>query len=60
MADNVICGKFDEVLNKISFSKNTYFVIVTRGHKDDETCLEAVIDRNYDYVGMIGSRTNGY
>ena len=56
LADEVICGDFEEVLKERCFSKNSYFVIVTRGHKGDRTCLEAVIDKEYDYVGMIGSR----
>jgi xanthine dehydrogenase accessory factor len=30
--------------------------IVTRGHKQDEDCLRAVLTANPDYVGMIGSR----
>src|SRR5215831_12532320 len=34
--------------------------IVTRGHKQDEECLRAVLASNPDYIGMIGSkrRTN--
>jgi len=34
--------------------------IVTRGHKQDEECLQAAIEGHPDYVGMIGSkrRTN--
>jgi xanthine/CO dehydrogenase XdhC/CoxF family maturation factor len=34
--------------------------IVTRGHKQDEDCLQAAIGLNPDYIGMIGSkrRTN--
>lgn len=55
-ADNVICESFSEVFKERRFSKNTYFVIVTRGHKDDRRCLEAVIDKDYAYVGMIGSK----
>lgn len=57
LADEVICGNFEEVLRGRSFTKNTYFVIVTRGHKDDRRCLEAAIDKDYAYVGMIGSRS---
>lgn len=56
LADEVICGSFEEVLKERSFSKNSFFVIVTRGHKDDKICLEAIIDKDYAYVGMIGSR----
>jgi xanthine dehydrogenase accessory factor len=34
--------------------------VVTRGHNEDEECLQAVVRANPDYVGMIGSkrRTN--
>lgn len=56
IADEVICGDFEEILKGKDFTKNTYVVIVTRGHKDDRRCLEAVINKDYAYVGMIGSR----
>lgn len=56
MADKVICEGFDEVLKKMKPNKNTYFVIVTRGHKDDRRCLEAILKKDFGYVGMIGSR----
>ncbi len=34
--------------------------VVTRGHKEDEECLRAVMSSNPDYIGLIGSkrRTN--
>lgn len=56
MADKVICESFDEVFKKMKSNKNTYFVIVTRGHKDDRRCLEAILKKDFGYVGMIGSR----
>lgn len=56
LADKVICKSFDDALNEVTFNKNTYFVIITRGHKDDRKCLEKVISNNFGYVGMIGSR----
>lgn len=33
-----------------------YVVIVTRGHKNDEAALEAVLGSQAKYIGMIGSR----
>lgn len=57
IADEVICENFEKILKEKRFAKNTYFVIVTRGHKDDRKCLEAVIDKDYAYVGMIGSKS---
>jgi xanthine dehydrogenase accessory factor len=34
--------------------------VVTRGHNEDEECMQAVITTNADYIGLIGSkrRTN--
>lgn len=56
MADNIICEDFHEAFKKIEFNKNTYFVIVTRGHKDDRKCLETILKNDFYYVGMIGSK----
>ncbi|OOM78191.1 putative xanthine dehydrogenase subunit A [Clostridium puniceum] len=56
MADKIICSNFEEAFEKIKFDKNTYFVIITRGHKDDRKCLETIIKNNFCYVGMIGSK----
>jgi xanthine dehydrogenase accessory factor len=40
--------------------RGVFVAIVTRGHKQDEECLRAVLTRHCEYVGMIGSkrRTN--
>jgi xanthine dehydrogenase accessory factor len=35
--------------------KDTYVVIVTRGHSLDRECLEAVLPTSAAYIGMIGS-----
>lgn len=56
MADNIICEDFNEAFKKINFSKNTYVVIITRGHKDDRKCLETILKNNFCYAGMIGSK----
>jgi xanthine dehydrogenase accessory factor len=51
-----ICGNIPHELDKISVNKDTYIVIVTRGHKDDAATLEACIKKPFNYIGMIGSR----
>lgn len=51
-----ICGPFDQALKEHTFSANAYYVIVTRGHRADQQCLELILQRPYGYVGMIGSR----
>lgn len=47
---------FVEALRSINITPATHIVIVTRGHRHDEICLEEVIDKPARYIGMIGSR----
>lgn len=42
-ADNVICAPFKEGLAKIGGDSDTWFVIVTRGHRYDAECLEIIV-----------------
>ncbi|PKL42115.1 MAG: hypothetical protein CVV41_15160 [Candidatus Riflebacteria bacterium HGW-Riflebacteria-1] len=49
-------GDIVDELKKAIIDFSTYIVIVTRGHKHDYVALEAVIDSNARYIGMIGSR----
>jgi xanthine dehydrogenase accessory factor len=51
----IILGDYKENLSKYIIDEHTYVVIVTRGHKCDEGSLEAVVNSNAAYIGMIGS-----
>lgn len=55
-ADEVFCEPFEEGLSKIPGDADTYFVIVTRGHRYDQTCLRLIAEKEHAYIGMIGSR----
>lgn len=55
-ADEVICDAFEKGLEQIEGDADTYFVIVTRGHRYDEICLEKILQKANAYVGMMGSR----
>lgn len=55
-ASQVICEPFGEALDKIEGSADTYFVILTRGHRYDQICLEKIAQKEHAYIGMIGSR----
>lgn len=61
-ADRVICLPFQEGLAQVELTEDTYAVIVTRGHRYDETCLYEILSRemksgrNCAYTGMMGSR----
>ena len=55
-ADRVICDNFEDALKQIPGSEDTYFLVVTRGHRYDRECLEAILKKTYAYVGMMASR----
>jgi xanthine dehydrogenase accessory factor len=56
MADFVKHGDFTQMIADFPIGTNTYIVMVSRGHKQDETALRAVVERGAGYVGMIGSK----
>lgn len=55
-ADEVICEDFEQALDAYPITSNTFVVMVTRGHKQDELSLRRVLGRGAAYVGMIGSK----
>lgn len=55
-ADEVICDAFTEALKKIPGDPDTYFVIVTRGHRYDQDCLREIVKKPHAYIGLMGSR----
>ena len=55
-ATTVICEPFEEGLEKVSGSADTFFVIVTRGHRYDQICLEKIAQNEHAYIGRSGSR----
>ena len=55
-ADQVLCEPFSDGLLKIRGDSDSWFIIVTRGHRYDTECLEAILRKPYAYVGMMGSR----
>jgi len=56
-ADEIVLGEIGEAVRAIEDSADNYFVIVTRGHRNDAEALRAAIGRGAAYVGMIGSKT---
>lgn len=54
--DNIICDSFTNALENIDFNKNSYFVVVTRGHRVDQECVEKILKNEFRYLGMIGSK----
>jgi xanthine dehydrogenase accessory factor len=55
-SEKIIVGDIGSGMNMLSKNSDTYIVIVTRGHKDDERALKACIGSDAAYIGMIGSK----
>lgn len=56
-ADLVRCEDFSKAIREMSFDRNTYVIIITRGHQHDQTCLAEVLRQPQPaYIGMIGSK----
>ncbi len=56
-ADQVmVLDTFDTALQELNMDVNSYIVIVTRGHRHDQTVLSQTLKTDAGYIGMIGSR----
>lgn len=58
-ADEVYCEEFEAGLNRIEEGKADYYVVVTREHQFDKLCIEKILNRKHEYVGMMASKNRG-
>ncbi len=49
-------GDIEACLEDYALDASSYVVIATRGHKNDQRALEAVINRPANYIGLLGSK----
>jgi len=56
MVDEVRCGNIDTEIDVLQVDNTSHFVLVSRGHLQDELALRAVLGKSAGYVGMIGSK----
>lgn len=55
-ADLVLVDDFAAGAARMTLGRNSYAVVVTRGHKGDGEALAAVVGRGLRYVGLLGSK----
>ena len=55
-ADELLAIAFDQLIQRVKITEQTYAVIVTRGHEYDHLVLRQLLDTPAAYIGMIGSR----
>ncbi|MBQ3651396.1 MAG: XdhC family protein [Clostridia bacterium] len=55
-AKEVLCDSFEAALPRLHIGAGDFVCVLTRGHKDDVTCLKYLLRGNEPrYLGMIGS-----
>ena len=55
-ADLVLVEDFAQAAAHLTLGRNTFAVVVTRGHKGDSEALASLVGRGLRYVGLLGSR----
>ena len=55
-ASEIYAEEYEEVFPKLRVSESSYFIIVTRGHRDDMRVLRWAVSSPARYIGMIGSK----
>jgi xanthine dehydrogenase accessory factor len=56
MAKSIFNQELEDSIDSINIDSLSYVVLVSRGHKLDEEALRIIIDKNAQYIGMIGSK----
>jgi xanthine dehydrogenase accessory factor len=52
----IVLDNFEQALEGLDIDRDSYLVIVTRGHAHDKTVLGQALKTSAGYIGMIGSR----
>lgn len=55
-ADRLIVSPFELGLDHLKVRKNSYILVVTRGHSHDQLATESAVQTDASYVGLVGSR----
>lgn len=55
-ADLIVVEDFAAAAGRMTLGRNSYAVIVTRGHRGDEEALAATVGKGLRFVGLLGSR----
>jgi xanthine dehydrogenase accessory factor len=56
-AAELFAGDFATIFEKLNITPGSYIVIITHGHKGDETVLAGALRTPARYIGMVGSKS---
>ena len=54
--EGVTVGNIETLIKNLPENPDTYFVVVTKGHKSDFVALKNIFKKEFRYVGMVGSK----
>lgn len=55
-AERLLVGSIETIADQLDIDRNTFCIVVTRGHNHDEAALFHVANSPARYLGMIGSK----
>jgi xanthine dehydrogenase accessory factor len=55
-ADRIVVDDFAAAARKMTLGRNSFAVVVTRGHQGDTDALRAVLGKGLRFVGLLGSK----
>lgn len=55
-ADRIVVEPFADAAAQMTLGRNSYAVVVTRGHGGDADALAALVGRGLPFVGLLGSK----
>ena len=55
-AHKKIVQNYDEIASVVAEGKNTYVIVASFGYRTDKVILRHLSGRNYNYLGMMGSK----
>lgn len=54
--EGVSVGDIETLIKNLPENPDTYFVVVTKGHKSDFVALKNIFKKEFRYIGMVGSK----
>ena len=54
--EGVTVGHIETLIKNLPENPDTYFVVVTKGHKSDFVALKNIFKKEFRYIGMVGSK----
>lgn len=55
--EKIMVGNYSELTHQIPAGEHHYVVVMTFGYRTDDLAIRALLDKDFTYVGVLGSKT---